>query len=105
MLSDLVVFFLVNLPGNLYQDSVLRDTLNVIISLICMFAIYISLIAGFWLRLSTTINVFGVGSSQPLLLKKTVMSNKSHIFEILVWVNILQPWSVFQCAVKFRGRA
>lgn len=52
-----------------------------------MFAIYIWLIAGFWLRLNTTINVFGVGSSQPLLLKKIVISYKSHIFEILVWVN------------------
>lgn len=84
MLGDLVVFFLVNFLGNLYQVTVLRGTLNVIISLICMFAIYIMLIAGFWLRLSIAINVFGVGGSQPLLLKKIVISDKSHIFEILV---------------------
>lgn len=80
LLSDLVVFFLVNFPGNLYQINVLRDTLNVIISLICMFAIYILLIAGFWLRLSIAINVFGVGSSQLFLLKNILISDKSHLF-------------------------
>lgn len=44
-----------------------------------MFAIYIMLISGFWLRLSIAINVFGVGGSQPLLLKKIVISDKSLI--------------------------
>lgn len=99
----MVVFSLVNFPGSLYQVSVLRDTLNVIISLICMFAIYILLIPGFWLRVRTAINVFGVGSSQPLLLKKIVISDKSHILEILVLVDVLQPQSVCQCAVKSRA--
>lgn len=70
-----------------------------------MFAIYILLIPGFWLRVSTAINVFGVGSSQPLLLKKIVINDKSHILEILVLLNVLQPWSMFQCAAKFRGTA
>lgn len=53
-----------------------------------MFAIYMWVITGFWLRLSTAINVFGVSSSQPLPLKKNVACTKSHVFEISVMVKL-----------------
>lgn len=85
-LGDLLVFLRVNCPYNLYRVSVLRDRFNAIFSLICMFATYMWLITGFWLRLSTAVNVFGVSSSQPLSLKKIVACTKSHLFEIPVMV-------------------
>lgn len=70
LLGDLLIFLLVNCSHSLYQVSVWSNAFNVIISLICMFVIYMWLIISFWLRLSTAINIFGVSSFKPLPLKK-----------------------------------
>jgi len=51
-----------------------------------MFAIYVWLVTGFWLRLSTAINLFEVNNSQPLPQKKIVACTESHVFEIPVTV-------------------
>lgn len=106
LLGGLLVFLLENCPYNLYQVSVWRDKFNVIIPLISMFAIYMWVITGFWLRLSTAINVFGVSSSQPLRLKKTVcIWNFSHGKTTFLQWKVLQPSSVFQRVVKISSTA
>lgn len=114
LLGGLLIFLLVNCPYNLYQVSVLRDTLHVIISLIfcCFFAIYMWLITGFCQRLSTAVNMFRVSSSQSLPLKKIVAHTKPHVFEISVTLTlhfssekVLQPSSVFQRAVEISSAA